>query len=50
MSFFSHGFISSGILNLTPREAYTEATENNAILQMSVKKDSQDIKTLTSRR
>ena len=32
MTFFSHGFISSGFLNLTPREAYTEATENNAIL------------------
>ena len=32
MAFFSHGFISSGFLNLTPREAYTEATENNAIL------------------
>ena len=32
MPFFSHGFISSGFLNLTPREAYTEATENNAIL------------------
>jgi rhodanese-related sulfurtransferase len=32
MSFFSHGFMSSGFLNLTPREAYIEATENNAIL------------------
>jgi rhodanese-related sulfurtransferase len=32
MPFFSHGFLSSGFLNLTPREAYTEATENNAIL------------------
>jgi rhodanese-related sulfurtransferase len=32
MPFFSHGFISSGFLNLTPREAYTEATENNSII------------------
>jgi rhodanese-related sulfurtransferase len=32
MPFFRHGFISSGFLNLTPREAYTEATENNAVL------------------
>ena len=32
MAIFSHGFVSSGFLNLTPREAYTEATENNAIL------------------
>ena len=32
MPFFSHGFVSSGFLNLTPKEAYTEATENNAIL------------------
>jgi rhodanese-related sulfurtransferase len=32
MPLFSHGFISSGFLNLTPSEAYTEATENNAIL------------------
>jgi len=32
MPFFSHGFISSGFLNLTPSEAYIEATENNAIL------------------
>lgn len=32
MPFFSHGFVSSGFLNLTPSEAYTESTENNAIL------------------
>jgi rhodanese-related sulfurtransferase len=32
MPFFRHGFISSGFLNLTPREAYSEATENNAVL------------------
>jgi hypothetical protein len=32
MSFFTHGFISSGFLNLTPGEAYREATENNAII------------------
>jgi rhodanese-related sulfurtransferase len=32
MPFFSHGFISSGFLNLTPCEAYAETIENNAIL------------------
>jgi rhodanese-related sulfurtransferase len=32
MPFFRHGFVSSGFLNLTPREAYAEATENDAIL------------------
>jgi len=32
MSFFSHGFISSGFLNLSASEAYKEATENNAII------------------
>jgi len=32
MSFFRHGFISSGFLNLTPVEAYSEAAENNAII------------------
>ena len=32
MTFFKHGFVSSGFLNLTAREAYKEATENNAII------------------
>jgi rhodanese-related sulfurtransferase len=32
MPFFTHGFISSGFLNLTADEAYTEATQNNAII------------------
>ena len=32
MTFFKHGFVSSGFLNLTASEAYKEATENNAII------------------
>jgi rhodanese-related sulfurtransferase len=32
MSFFRHGFISAGFLNLTPKEAYIESTENGAII------------------
>lgn len=32
MTFFSHGFISSGFLNLSAGEAYKEVTENNAII------------------
>lgn len=32
MIFLKHGFISSGFLNLSAREAYKEATENNAII------------------
>jgi rhodanese-related sulfurtransferase len=32
MTFFKHGFISSGFLNLSASEAYKEATENNAII------------------
>ena len=31
MIFLSHGFISSGFLNLSANEAYKEARENNAI-------------------
>ncbi len=32
MTFFRHGFVSSGFLNLNASEAYKEATENNAII------------------
>jgi rhodanese-related sulfurtransferase len=32
MTFFKHGFVSSGFLNLNASEAYKEATENNAII------------------
>jgi rhodanese-related sulfurtransferase len=32
MTFFKHGFISSGFLNLSASEAYKEATENNAVI------------------
>jgi rhodanese-related sulfurtransferase len=32
MTYFKHGFISSGFLNLSAREAFNEATENNAII------------------
>jgi rhodanese-related sulfurtransferase len=32
MTFFRHGFISSGFLNLSASEAYKEATENNAVI------------------
>jgi rhodanese-related sulfurtransferase len=32
MTYFKHGFVSSGFLNLTAREAYQEATENDAII------------------
>jgi rhodanese-related sulfurtransferase len=32
MTFFKHGFISSGFLNLSASEAYKEATENNSII------------------
>ena len=32
MTFFKHGFVSSGFLNLAASEAYKEATENNAII------------------
>jgi rhodanese-related sulfurtransferase len=32
MTFFKHGFISSGFLNLSASEAYKEASENNAII------------------
>jgi rhodanese-related sulfurtransferase len=32
MTLFRFGFTSSGFLNLSPREAYKEATENNAII------------------
>jgi rhodanese-related sulfurtransferase len=31
-SFYHQGFVSSGFINLTAREAYQEATENNAII------------------
>lgn len=31
MIFLSHGFISSGFLNLTAAEAYREAIDNNAV-------------------
>jgi rhodanese-related sulfurtransferase len=31
MTFFKHGFFSSGFLNLSASEAYKEATENKAI-------------------
>lgn len=30
--FKAKGFLSSGFLNLTPREAYSEATENGAVI------------------
>jgi rhodanese-related sulfurtransferase len=30
--FHSKGFISSGVLNLTPQEAYSEATEGDAVI------------------
>lgn len=32
--FFSQGFISSGFLNFTPRESFTEAKENAIILDV----------------
>ena len=32
MIFRQHGFVSSGFLNLSAKEAHREATENNAIL------------------
>jgi rhodanese-related sulfurtransferase len=32
MEFFRSGFVSSGFLNLSAREAYMEANENNAII------------------
>jgi rhodanese-related sulfurtransferase len=32
MKFLMNGFISSGFLNFTAKEAYREATENNAVL------------------
>jgi rhodanese-related sulfurtransferase len=32
MSFFRHGFVSAGFLNLTPKEAYMDSTENSAII------------------
>jgi rhodanese-related sulfurtransferase len=32
MTFFKYGFVSSGFLNLSAREAYNEAVENNAII------------------
>jgi rhodanese-related sulfurtransferase len=32
MIFFKHGFISSGFLNLSARDAFIEATENNAVI------------------
>jgi rhodanese-related sulfurtransferase len=32
MSYFKHGFISSGFLNLSARDAFIEATENNAVI------------------
>lgn len=32
MTFFKYGFISSGFLNLSARDAFIEATENNAII------------------
>jgi rhodanese-related sulfurtransferase len=32
MPFLNHGFTSSGFLNLSAREAYKDATENNAII------------------
>jgi rhodanese-related sulfurtransferase len=32
MKLFRHGFNSSGFLNLSAREAYLEATENNAVI------------------
>lgn len=32
MTFLRHGFISSGFLNLSASEAYSEATENNAVI------------------
>ncbi len=32
MTFFKHGFISSGFLNLSARDAYIESTDNKAII------------------
>lgn len=32
MTLFRHGFFSSGFLNLSAREAYLEATENDAVI------------------
>jgi len=32
MTLFKHGFISSGLLNLSASEAYKEATENDAVI------------------
>jgi rhodanese-related sulfurtransferase len=32
MTIFKHGFISAGFLNLTGREAFKEAAENNAVI------------------
>jgi rhodanese-related sulfurtransferase len=32
MAVFKYGFISSGFLNLSAKEAYKEATENNAVI------------------
>lgn len=32
MGFLNHGFVSSGIYNLSAREAFKEATENNAVI------------------
>lgn len=32
MTFLNHGFVSSGFLNLSAKEAYKEAAENNAII------------------
>lgn len=32
MTFLRHGFISSGFLNFSAKEAYKEAAENNAII------------------
>ncbi|MGA2407353.1 MAG: rhodanese-like domain-containing protein [Bacteroidales bacterium] len=32
MAFLKHGFVSSGFLNLSAREAYKEATENDVII------------------
>lgn len=32
MAVFRYGFISSGLLNFSAKEAYKEATENNAVI------------------
>lgn len=32
MTFFKHGFMSAGFLNLSAREAYKETSENDAII------------------